>query len=114
MSLITNMDLFASYKKGQRNGNWRKLNRLDKALYRASLWYTKHLGRIVNGTLVEKLLGLVKMLEETKGMRIFKIGLNKAAKLLEKGDEAGVFVWAPSLRKWLKDPTYIFWLGMVW
>jgi len=105
---ITNEDLFASFKKGQRNGNWRKLNRLDKALYRASLWYTKRLGGIVNGTLVEKLLVLVKMLCETKGMRIFKKGLKKAAKMLEEGDGIGVFIWAPTLKYWLKDPGYIF------
>ena len=110
---ITNEDLFASFKKGQRNGNWRKLNRLDKALYRASLWYTKHLGGIVNGTLVEKLLVLVERLCETKGLRIFKRGLKKAVNLLETGEETGVFVWAPQLRYWLKDPDYIFWLGTV-
>ena len=110
---ITNEDLFASFKKGQRTGNWRKMNRLDKALYRASLWYTKRLGGIVNGTLVKKLLVLVKRLGESKGMRIFKKGLNKAAKLLEEGEETGVFVWAPRLRHWLKDPDYIFWLGTV-
>jgi hypothetical protein len=110
---ITNEDLFTSFKKGRRSSNWRKLNRLDKALYRASLWYTKRLGGIVNGTLVEKLLVLVERLEETKGMRIFKKGLKKAAKLLDKGEEIGVFVWAPRLRHWLKDPDYIFWLGTV-
>jgi hypothetical protein len=108
---ITNAKLFTSFKKGRRNGNWRKLNRLDKALYRASLWYTRHLGSIVNGTLVEKLLGLVEKLKETKGMRIFKRGLKKAVKMLEVGEETGVFVWAPQLRYWLKDPDYIFWLG---
>ena len=41
--VLSYKDLFAHFKKGQRNGNWRELNRLDKALYRASLWYTKHL-----------------------------------------------------------------------
>jgi len=110
---ITNEDLFASFKKGQRNGNWRTMNRLDKALYRASLWYTKRLGGIVNGTLVKKLLVLVKMLCETKGMRIFKKGLKKAVNLLVAGEETGGFAWAPRLRHWLKDPDYIFWLGTV-
>ena len=110
---ITNEDLFASFKKGQRNGNWRKLSRLDKALYRASLWYTKRLGSIVNKTLVEKLLVLVEMLEATNGIRIFKKGLKKAVEMLDKGDETGVFIWAPRLRHWLKDPDYIFWLGTV-
>jgi hypothetical protein len=86
---------------------------LDKALYRASLWYTKRLRGIVNETLVKKLLVLVKRLGESKGMRIFKKGLKKAVNLLETGEETGVFVWAPRLRHWLKDPDYIFWLGTV-
>ena len=110
---ITYEELLTSFRKGLRNGNWRKLNRLDKALYRASLWYTKHLGGIFNGTLVKKLLGLVERMEETKGMRIFKRGLKNAAKLLEEGEETGVFVWVPRLRHWLNDPDYIFWLGTV-
>jgi hypothetical protein len=62
---------------------------------------------------VKKLLVLVKRLCETKGMRIFKRGLKKAVKLLEEGEETGVFLWAPRLRHWLKDPDYIFWLGTV-
>jgi hypothetical protein len=24
----------------------------------------------------------------------------------------GVFKWAPSLRSWLKNPEYVFWLGL--
>ena len=33
----------------------------------------------------------------------------KAAALLSKGKI--VFAWAPSLREWLKDQDYVFWLG---
>ncbi|MEA2033049.1 MAG: hypothetical protein U9N41_05650 [Euryarchaeota archaeon] len=105
--------IFASFKKGQRNGNWRKLKFLDKALYRAAMWYAKHGGSIVNGKLVEKLLELLERLKETKGMRIFKRGFEKAVAMLQQGEEKGVFAWAPSLRYWLKDPDYIFWLGTV-
>ena len=43
------------------------------------------------------------------GARIFKRGYEKAVELLNKGK--GIFAWAPSLRKWLKDPDYVFWLG---
>ena len=111
MSDITYVDLFASFKKGLRNGNWRKLNILDKALFRASLWYAKHRGSIVNAALIEKLSRLVEKLEETKGMRIFKKGFKKAVEMLEKGEENKVFVWAPRLKAWLKDQDYIFWLG---
>ena len=107
---ITYEELLASFRKGLRNGNWRHLNPLDKALYRASLWYAKHRGSIVNASLVEKLLGLVERLKETKGMKIFKRGFKKAVEMLKKG-EVEVFAWAPQLKRWLRDPDYIFWLG---
>ena len=110
---ITYKELFTNFKKGLRTGNWRRLRFLDKALYRAAMGYAKRGGSIVNGMLVDKLLGLIERLKETKGMRIFKRGFEKAAEMLEKGDEKGVFVWAPSLKKWLKDPDYVFWLGTV-
>ena len=113
MLVITYKELLASFKKGLRNRNWRKLNSMDKALYRASLWYAKHRGGMVNTALVEKLSALIEKLKETKGMRIFKRGFKKAVKLLDKGEEKGVFIWAPSLKDWLKDPDYIFWLGTV-
>ncbi len=111
--MLSYKELLTSFRKGLRNRNWKRLNPLDKALYRASLWYAKHRGSIVNTSLVEKLSALIERLKETKGTRIFKRGFKKAVKLLEKGEEKGVFAWAPSLRHWLKDSDYIFWLGTV-
>ncbi len=108
---ITYEDLLASFKKGLRNGNWRKRIFLDKALFRASLWYAKHRGSIVNTSLVEKLSALIEKLKETKGMRIFKRGFKKAVEMLDKYEEKCVFTWAPQLKHWLRDPDYIFWLG---
>ena len=105
-------DLQRYWRKGLRNGNWRKPNFLDKALFRAAMGYAKRGGRsIINGLLVEKLLGLIEKLKETKGLRIFKRGFEKAVKMLAKSEEKGVFIWAPRLKDWLKDPDYIFWLG---
>ena len=110
---ITYKELFTNFKKGLRNGNWRKLRFLDKALFRAAMVYVKRGRSIVNGKLVEKLLGLIEKLKETKGMRIFKRGFKKAVEMLEKGEEnfEGVFVWAPRLKEWRKDQDYVFWLG---
>jgi hypothetical protein len=109
--VITYEELLASFRKGLRNGNWRHLNPLDKALCRASLWYAKHRGSIVNVALVEKLMALVEKLKETKGMRIFKRGFEKAIDLLPKYEEKEVFTWAPQLKYWLRDRDYVFWLG---
>ena len=66
-------------------------------------------GGILNGKLVSNLAVLVDKLKATKGARIFKRGYEKAVELLSKGES--IFPWAPSLRKWLKDPDYVFWLG---
>ena len=77
------------------------------------MWYAKHGGSIVDSVLIAKLWWIVERLKETKGMRIFKRGLDKAGAILEKGEEKGVFAWVPMFKDWLKDPDYIFWLGTV-
>ena len=107
--MITYEDILAGMRKGLRNGNWRKLHRVEKALYMASLWYARVRGAIMNETLVGMLSVLVDKLKATKGARIFKRGYEKAVVLLNKGE--GIFAWAPSLRGWLKDLDYVFWLG---
>jgi len=107
--MFTYQELLTGFRKGLRNGNWRKLSRLEKALYRASLWYSRGQGAIINEMLVSKLTSLVERLKETKGARIVKRGYEKAVELLSNGED--IFAWAPPLREWLKDPDYVFWLG---
>jgi hypothetical protein len=63
----------------------------------------------MNEMLVGKLSVLVDKLKATAGARILKRGFEKAVALLSKGES--LFAWAPSLRGWLKDPDYVFWLG---
>ena len=65
---MTYADLNATFRKELRNGNWRRLRFLDKALFRAAMGYAKQGRSIVNGKLIEKLLGFVARLKETKGM----------------------------------------------
>ena len=110
---ISYIDLNATFRKGLRNGNWRRLRFLDKALFRAAMGYARYGRSIINGKLVEKLLGVIEKLKEiSKGMRIFRKGFKRAAEMLEKGEEKGIFIWAPRLKDWLKDQDYIFWLGL--
>ena len=45
--MFTYNDLLASFRKGLRNGNWRKLSILEKALYRASLGDSSVQGAII-------------------------------------------------------------------
>jgi hypothetical protein len=107
--MFTYKELLTSFRKGLRNGNWRKLSRLEKALFMASLWYSRVQGAIINEMLVRMLSMLVDKLKVTSGARVFKRGYEKAVALLNNGE--GIFAWAPSLREWLKDPDYVFWLG---
>ena len=109
MQMLMHEKLLTSFRKGLRNGNWRKLSRLKKALYMASLWYSRVKGAIINEQLVGKLSVLIEKLKETSGAKVFRRGYEKAVELLSKGE--GIFAWAPSLKEWLKDPDYIFWLG---
>jgi hypothetical protein len=109
--MFTYKEIRTSFRKGQRNGNWRKLSRLEKALYMASLWYSRVQGAIINEMLVSKLSTLIEKLKETKGASIFKRGFEKAVVLLNKGEKGGIFAWAPSLKEWLRDTDYVFWLG---
>ena len=99
MQMFTHDALYMSFRKGVRNGNWRKLCRLEKALLRASHWYSRVQWTILNEMLVGKLSLLVDKLKKTSGARVFKRGYEKAVVLLNKGE--GIFAWAPSLKEWL-------------
>ena len=114
--MLMHEELRCVFLKGQRNGNWKKLTRIEKALYRAALSYTmprRGVGRsIVRESVVNKLLVLIKRLLETPSQRIFKRGFEKAVKLIRKiAIKSGVLLSA--LNNWLRNPDYIFWLGTV-
>jgi hypothetical protein len=64
----------------------------------------------MHDSLLEKLERLVEQLLETRGQRIVKRGLAKAAALLT-GVEKGISGWVFALQAWLQDPDIIFWLG---
>lgn len=108
-SAITVDVLFASFRRGLRNGNWKKLKASERAFFKAALFYLRRGGRIVSALVLEKLRFLIEKLNETIGMRIFRRGFERAIGILRACENAFM---AP-LKKWLKDPDYIFWLGTV-
>ena len=108
-SAITVDVLFASFRRGLRNGNWRKLKAGERALFKAALCYLRRGGRIASALVLEKLRFLIAKLNETIGMRLFRRGFERAIGILRECENAFM---AP-LKKWLKDPDYIFWLGTV-
>jgi hypothetical protein len=109
--LLTHDQLLKCFRTSLRKRTWRRLQYRERALYQAALWYSKH-QRIVNETLVAKLSALVEKLLETSGLRIVKRGQEKAAALLHRIEQNSVAGWVLVLKEWLKNPTYIFWLGM--
>ena len=110
---FTYQEILETLRKGLRNGNWHRLSRLERALYRASLWYARVQSVIVNDLVVSRLSLLMDKLRETEGARIFKRGMKRASEMLGKYEENGVFRWAPQWKEWLKDPDYIFYLGVM-
>ena len=112
VSLPSHDQLLQCFRKSVRTGNWRRLSYRDKALFRASMDYLRRGGRILNESLLVKLERLVEQLLETRGAKIVKRGLAKATAILN-GIAQEMAVWVSQLKTWLKDPDYIFWLGMV-
>ena len=102
--------LFAIYRRGLRNGNWRKLKASERALFKAALCYLRRGGRIVSVSVLEKLRFLIAKLNETRRMRIFRKGFERAIEILNACEN---FAWSYYLKKWLKEPDYIFWLGTI-
>lgn len=100
-----------SWKKGFRNGNWRKLNCVEKALYMASLSLAKMRGKIVNSKLILMLKEIIGKLRESSGDRLMQIAYQRAMKLYGQFAAVGLFEWAPQVRSWFGDPSYILWLG---
>ncbi|MBO3804005.1 MAG: hypothetical protein JTT11_09095 [Candidatus Brockarchaeota archaeon] len=100
------------WRKGFRNGNLRKLSRIERALYMASLSLAKMRGRIVNSRLVLQLLGIVSKLRETVGGRLILGAYRRAMELYNRYASIGLFDWAPQVKAWFQDPSYVLWVGL--
>ena len=109
---LSNHYLSRLWKKGFRNGNWRKLNHIERALYMASLSLARMRGRIVNSRLILELQNIIGKLRETAGDRLSRAASERAVKLYERFAATGLFEWAPRVRSWFNDPSYVFWLGL--
>jgi hypothetical protein len=107
--IFTYEDLLKIWRKGLRNKNWVKLTYLEKGLFRCSLSLAKLKGRIINLNLVACIGGIaLKLLALTK-MHVIQVGWVKAQAWLH----SPMLKWCPSLKEWLKDQNYIFYLGMM-
>ena len=110
--LIDHATLVRAFRKGLRNGTWKKLDPLKKAYFRAAIAYSKITGKIVNLTVLKAVLGVIKMLTSPLKRRIWQRGLEAACVMRSQFKDKGVFNWCPQLKGWLEDLDYIFYLGV--
>lgn len=55
----------------------------------------------------------LKLLDGTRS-RIAKAGSRRAMAMLEAYAKlGGVFSWAPQMKEWLRDPRYVWYLGVM-
>ncbi|MGQ9691863.1 MAG: hypothetical protein ACUVQY_11545 [Thermoproteota archaeon] len=104
-------DLVKIKLKSYRNGNWRKLSAVERALFNASIELAKLRRAIMNPNLVERLRNMVSRLLQTAATRILQMGMDYANFLLELYSRNGALEYFPSIKNWLKDPRYLLWLG---
>jgi hypothetical protein len=78
----------------------------------ASLWLAKRRGILVNYKLVIQLRAIIEKIKETPGAMAIRSAFRRAYEIYERFLAAGVFEWAPQVRSWFKDPSYILWLGL--
>ena len=100
------------WRKSFRNENWRRLNRVERALYMASLSLAKMRGGIVNSRLIMQLGCLIGKLRETARARTIENAYLRAMKLYDRYSALGLFEWAPQVKSWFRDPSFILWLGL--
>ena len=101
-------------RRGLRNGNWRRLESGQKALFRCALWLAKTRGQICNTKLMVQIAGVALRLVENVRSNILRLGRNRSTKMLANYSKPGaVFGWAPKVREWLSEAGYVWYLGVL-
>jgi len=103
--------LKAGMLKGMRNGNWVLLDGVQRGFYRACMAYAR-LSRAIRSLKIIGLLNeLFEKLRSTPKMRALRAGLEEVERVAPIYIKSGVFGWAPQLVGWLRDESYLTWLG---
>jgi hypothetical protein len=108
MLILSFSDLSRFYKSCLRKGSWNNLSAIDKAFYIACMKLSK-IKKIINKDIIYALTTIMKKLDSFK------------EKIMEKGKEVAemllkskTVIMMPKMKDWLKDPNYIFWLGLTY
>ena len=108
MLSLTFSDLSRFYRLCLRKGSWNNLSALDKAFYIACMKLSK-IKRIINKEIIYALTTIMKKLNSFKE-KIMKKGKEVAEAILK----SKTAIMISKIKDWLKDPNYIFWLGLTY
>lgn len=100
--------------RGFRNGCWRRLSGVERAFFRASMWYVHVRGRIVSARVVELLCGILERLRMSVGLRLYGAGELRVRELSSAFAGKNVLGWCPRLEAWLREERFIWYLGVLW
>jgi hypothetical protein len=101
-------DLSRFYKLCLRRGLWNNLSALDKAFYIACMKLSK-IKKIINKEIIEAVMSIMKKLNSFKE----KI-MNKGKEVAEAILKSKTVIMIPAIKDWLRNPNYIFWLGLTY
>jgi hypothetical protein len=101
-------DLSRFYKSCLRRGSWNNLSAMEKAFFIACMKLSK-IKKIINKEIIESVISIMKKLNSFKE-KIMKKGKEVAEVLLK----SKTVIMIPAIKDWLKDPNYIFWLGLTY
>lgn len=105
-------DLIRIRLKAYRNGGWRRLTDVEKALFKASIWLAKMRRVIVNPSLVSKLKSIASKIMQTAAAEVLQLGKEHADFLLEVYSRNGFIKLFPVIKDWLSNRQYLLWLGV--
>ncbi len=100
--------------QGFRNGCWRRLSGVERALFKVGLWYARVRHGIVSPRVVGLLRGVFERLRTFVGLRVYHAGESRVAELGSLFAGRKVFDWCPRLEAWLREDRYVFYLGALW
>jgi hypothetical protein len=108
MLALSFSDLSRFYRLCLRKGSWNNLSAIDKAFYIACMKLSK-IRKIINKEIIYALTTIMKKLDSFKE-KIMKKGKEVADTILK----SKTVMMIPKIKDWLKDPNYIFWLGLTY
>ena len=111
LSGLSYSTLKAGLFKGMRNRNWFLLDGVQRGFYRACMAYARLRKAIRNPKMIGFLNDLLERLRSTPRLGAVRAALEEVERAVPIYIKSGVFVWAPQLIGWLRDESYLTWLG---